>query len=88
MTEKYDLNEILTDQERILVAAWMLPNTGDLTEPQRRQAMDNFTKYIRARGLTPSDVARRKIQGPEPDDTIGFRTVIRIPADPIIGIND
>lgn len=37
----------------------MLPNDGDLTDAQRRQAMDNFARYLRAQNLTAADVARQ-----------------------------
>lgn len=45
------------DRERILMAAWMLPNTGDLTDAQRRQAIDNFSRYIDDLGIRSEDVA-------------------------------
>ncbi len=59
MTDNGNITDILKDEERILVAAWMLPNEGSLTDPQRRQAMDNFTRYIRSRGMTPVQVAHQ-----------------------------
>ncbi len=43
----------------MLVAAWMLPNEGTLTESQRRQAMNNFTSYLRRNDLTATDVSRQ-----------------------------
>lgn len=54
-----DLGDILTARERVLMVAWMLPNQGDLTDSQRRQAMDNFSAYIRRHNMTPTDVARQ-----------------------------
>ena len=58
MTEQNhdDIVDILKD-EKILVAAWMLPNEGSLTESQRRQAMDNFTRYTRVQGINAVQVA-------------------------------
>lgn len=53
------IGDLLKDQERILIAAWVLPNEGTLTETQRRQAMDNFTLYLRRHGLTPTHVAHQ-----------------------------
>ena len=53
------IGDLLKDQERILIAAWVLPNEGTLTETQRRQAMDNFTRYLRHHGLTPTQVAHQ-----------------------------
>ncbi len=60
MTEEKqdDILHILRD-ERILTAAWMLPNTGPLSDAQRRQAMDNFVRYTRAHGLTATHVAHQ-----------------------------
>lgn len=57
--ERRDINHILTDQERVLMAAWMLPNEGDLTDVQRREAMQNFDSYIKVRGITYADVGRQ-----------------------------
>ncbi len=58
MTEEKqdDIIHILKD-EKILVAAWMLPNTGSLSDAQRRQAMDNFSRYTRAQGINATQVA-------------------------------
>lgn len=47
------------DEERILQAAWMLPNTGTLTNAQRKQAMGNFGSYLRRHEMTFTDVARQ-----------------------------
>ncbi len=60
MTEEKqdDILHILKD-EKILVAAWMLPNEGSLSDAQRRQAMDNFARYTRAHGLTATHVAHQ-----------------------------
>jgi DNA transposition AAA+ family ATPase len=54
-----DLTDILKDRDQILMAAWMLPNAGELSEGQRKQAMENFRAYMRGEGLTPEDVGRR-----------------------------
>lgn len=54
-----DFNDFLTDRDKILMAAWTLPNEGPLTEAQRKQAMGNFAQYIRRRGLNYGDVARQ-----------------------------
>jgi DNA transposition AAA+ family ATPase len=59
VTEPDDITDILTDQERILMVAWMLPNEGPLTEAQRTQAMGNFADYIRRHNMTPTDVGRQ-----------------------------
>jgi DNA transposition AAA+ family ATPase len=59
VTEPNDITDILTDQERILRAAWMLPNEGLLSEAQRDQAMENFRQYIHQHGIKVADVARQ-----------------------------
>ena len=59
MTQPNDITDILTDQERILRAAWMLPNDGLLSDGQRRQAMENFRQYISRDGITVEQVARQ-----------------------------
>ncbi len=51
-----DITDILDARDRILMAAWMLPNNGPLSDTQRKQAMQNFTTYIRRHGLTPTEV--------------------------------
>ena len=51
MTEDFDLSEFLKDRDRILMAAWTLPNEGPLTDAQRHQAMDNFRQYTLLRGI-------------------------------------
>ena len=53
-----EFSDILNN-ERILMAAWMLPNEGSLTESQRRQAMANFGRYIAQHGLKAADVGRQ-----------------------------
>jgi len=53
-----DLTQLIS-KDRILMAAWMLPNEGALTDSQRRQALENFERYMRAHGLTPADVGRQ-----------------------------
>lgn len=57
--ETGDIADILKDEDRILIAAWMLPNEGPLTEQQRKAAMANFAAYLRRHDLTSSDVARQ-----------------------------
>jgi len=59
VTQPKDITDILTDQERILRAAWMLPNDGPLSDAQRRQTMENFRQYISQHGLTVEQVARQ-----------------------------
>lgn len=54
MTDDKELRGLFKDEERILVAAWMLPNEGALSG-----AMENFSRYICKHGLTPSDVGRK-----------------------------
>lgn len=56
MTESHDLSEFLKDRDRILMAAWTLPNEGPLTDAQRAQAMANFAEYLSTRGITFADV--------------------------------
>jgi len=53
-----EFSDILNN-ERILMAAWMLPQEGPLTESQRRQAMANFGRYIAQHGLKAADVGRQ-----------------------------
>jgi len=53
------INDILTDRDQILMAAWTLPNTGALSDAQRTQAMQNFSRYIVDNQLTVADVARQ-----------------------------
>lgn len=57
--DKGDIADILKDEDRVLIAAWMLPNEGALSDAQRRQAMDNFRSYIRRHNMTATDVARQ-----------------------------
>ena len=59
MTGEGDIRDIFKDDERILIAAWLLPNEGQLTDGQRRQAMDNFERYARRHFLNYADVARQ-----------------------------
>lgn len=54
-----DINDILKDQERVLIAAWMLPNEGDLTDAQRRQAMNNFKNYLAEANVNARQVAKQ-----------------------------
>lgn len=54
-----DITDILKDRERVLMAAWMLPNEGPLSDAQRRQAMENFRQYIQRHGITVEQVARQ-----------------------------
>ena len=59
MSEQGEISDILRDRDRILMAAWTLPNEGPLSDAQRRQAMQNFVSYIRRHGLTPANVGRQ-----------------------------
>lgn len=59
MTERTDFSEFLTDRDRILMAAWTLPNEGPLTDAQRKQALENFRVYIERVGLATDDVGRQ-----------------------------
>lgn len=54
-----DWSKYLVDRERILTAAWMLPNDGALNETQRRQAMDNFVGYCHRNKIELADAARQ-----------------------------
>ena len=56
--DKGDIADIFRD-EKILMVAWMLPNEGPLTDAQRKQAMGNFTAYIKRNNMTATDVARQ-----------------------------
>lgn len=58
MTEHGDFAEFLTDRDRILMAAWMLPNEGPLTEIQRKEALANFVEYCERVNLLPHQVGR------------------------------
>lgn len=59
MTDYTDLNSILTDRERLLMAAWTLPNEGALTDDQRQAAMHNFAQYTRLRGINNAAVGKQ-----------------------------
>ncbi len=54
-----DITDILKDRDRILMEAWMLPNTGELSDAQRKQAMENFRAYASRHGITFDQVARQ-----------------------------
>jgi len=57
--EENKLSEFGLDaQDRVLIAAWMLPRDGPLTDEQRRQAMDNFARYVRRVGMNFAQVGR------------------------------
>lgn len=58
-TDNRDLNEFLTDRDRILMAAWTLPNSGPLSDAQRSQAMGNFDAYCKRHRITYAEVARQ-----------------------------
>jgi len=53
-----ELNGFLRDEDRVLIAAWALPNEGAISDGQRRAAMDNFTDYLKRNGVKVADVAR------------------------------
>jgi len=55
----HELTAFLRDRDRILMAAWTLPNDGPLNDTQRRQALENFDAYRRRHDLTIADVARQ-----------------------------
>jgi len=57
VNENGNINDIMADGERILMAAFLLPNEGELSESQKQQAMGNFAEYIRKSGLAAHDVA-------------------------------
>jgi len=57
--ERSDFSEFLTDRDRILMAAWMLPNEGELTESQRLQALNNFVEYCARVGMSYEKVAKQ-----------------------------
>jgi len=59
MTGGSDFTEFLTDRDRILMAAWTLPEEGPLTDTQRKQAMANFHQYVVLHQIKLSDVARQ-----------------------------
>jgi len=59
MTDQHDITDILQDKDQILMAAWTLPNTGELTDQQRCQAMNNFIDYIDSNNIKPNDVAKQ-----------------------------
>ena len=42
-----------------MIAAWMLPNDGRLSDAQRVQAVDNFIQYIRRNSITPAQVGHQ-----------------------------
>ncbi len=54
-----DLADILQGRDQILMAAWMLPNEGALSDSQRQQAMANFKTYIEKNGISRRDVAMK-----------------------------
>lgn len=59
MNESGEFEDILSDKERTLMAAWTLPNEGALTDDERRQAMSNFARYIRLHNIKPAQVGRQ-----------------------------
>lgn len=59
MTEHGDFSELLTDRDRILMAAWTLPNDGPLTDTQRRQALANFADCCKRWDVTYAQVGRQ-----------------------------
>ena len=59
MTDHGDFSELLTDRDRILMAAWTLPNDGPLTDTQRRQALANFADCCKRWEVTYAQVGRQ-----------------------------
>lgn len=60
MTEdRSDFTNLFTETERVLMAAWTLPNDGPLTDDQRDAAMHNFAQYTKLRGITYADVGKQ-----------------------------
>ncbi len=59
MTDQHNLTDILQDKDQILMAAWTLPNTGELTDQERCLAMNNFIEYIDRNNIQPKDVAKQ-----------------------------
>ena len=58
--EHNEFSELFKEgEERILIAAWTLPNEGELTDTQRQETMENFHSYIKRNDLTIEDVARQ-----------------------------
>lgn len=55
----HDLSAFLREQDRILMAAWTLPNEGKLSDAQRQQALENFNAYRLRHDIGVGDVARQ-----------------------------
>jgi DNA transposition AAA+ family ATPase len=58
MSVPNDINSLI-EKDRILMAAWMLPNDGPLTDGQRAQTMENFRLYLKRTGITLDQVAHQ-----------------------------
>ena len=58
MTARDELSDLFNAKDRILMAAWMLPNKGPLTDAQRVQAMENFRRYLIDNQINIDNVAR------------------------------
>ena len=59
MTDFDDIAQLFDTKDQILMAAWMLPNKGTLSDAQRRQAMENFSRYITLHGIKVAAVAHQ-----------------------------
>ncbi len=58
-SDSHDLSTFLSERDRILMAAWTLPNDGVLSDAQRRQALENFNAYRLRNDIGVGDVARQ-----------------------------
>jgi DNA transposition AAA+ family ATPase len=58
-----DLEAILPGgEDRVLIAACVLPNDGPLNDEQRRVGLDNFKRYVEAHQIALSDVSRQVVK--------------------------
>jgi DNA transposition AAA+ family ATPase len=53
------VSDALGSQERSLLVARTLPNSGPLTDAERKDAIANFVRYLTERGITTDFVARQ-----------------------------
>ena len=54
-----ELSDLMHGEDRVLTAAWMLPADGPLSDEQRRDAMENFVRYIKMHLVQVFEVARQ-----------------------------
>ncbi len=59
MSDQGDMSDLLRDRDQILMAAWMLPNEGELSDAQRKQAMENLRAYVSRHGIKLEHVGRQ-----------------------------